>query len=131
MNTAGGFDQVFQRLRAIMSASAAGLIVVRDAPGDYYLDTPHLMKNGNRLFFGAVRTGKSYVSYHLMPVYVYPGLVDSLPPELVHRMHGKSCFNFKRVDEALFGQIARLTVQGLQKYREAGYLLGAALAEDR
>ena len=126
MSTASESDRIFARLRAILSASAAGLITVRDVPGDYCVDTPHVMKNGKRLFFGAVRTGKSYVSYHLMPVYVYPVLVDEISPQLKRRMHGKSCFNFKQVDEALFGQLARLTDRGLREYRQAGYLGEAA-----
>ena len=67
------------------------------------------MKNKQRVFFGAVRVGKSYVSFHLMPVYVFADLLAGLSPELKKHMHGKSCFNFKTVDEELFKELARLT----------------------
>lgn len=122
MNDTPEFDAVFSRLRAIMSGSAGELICVRDVTGDYYLDTPFFMKNKKRLFFGAVQTRRKYVSYHLMPVYVFPGLLDGISPELMRRMQGKSCFNFRVVDDGLFGQLARLTERGLESYREAGYL---------
>jgi len=105
-----------------MGESGDALICVRDVPGDYYLDTPHVMENKKRLFFGAVQTRKSYVSYHLMPVYVFPGLLDGMTPELAHRMQGKSCFNFRIPDDGLFEQLALLTERGLGKYREAGYV---------
>jgi hypothetical protein len=72
------------------------------------------------MFFGAVQTKKNYVSYHLMPVYVYPDLLDGISPELRRRMQGKSCFNFSRVDETLVAELARLTERGLQRYREHG-----------
>lgn len=116
------FDEVFSRLREIMSGSAGDLVCTRDVPGDYYLDTHFLMKNKKRLFFGAVQTRKKYVSYHLMPVYVFPRLLDGISPELMRRMQGKSCFNFRFVDDGLFGQLARLTEVGLEQYREAGYV---------
>jgi hypothetical protein len=46
-----------------------------------------------------VRKGKSYVSFHLIPVYMFPDLLKGLSPALEKRMQGKSCFNFKTVRE--------------------------------
>ena len=67
------------------------------------------MKNKHRLFFAAVRMGKAYVSFHLMPVYACRDLEESISPELKKHMQGKSCFNFKAVDEKLFKELAKLT----------------------
>ena len=47
------------------------------------------------MFFGAVVTGKAYVSYHLMPLYTCPWLVKTVSADLKKRMQGKSCFNFR------------------------------------
>jgi len=98
------------------------LLVQSDEPGKLYIDTHHMMKNGKPLFFGAVQTTKNYVSYHLMPVYVNPGLLDSLSPAMRRRMQGKSCFNFKVIDEALFEELADLTKKGFDDYRVRGFL---------
>ena len=38
------------------------------------------------------------------------------------RMQGKACFNFKAVDETLFGELDRLTGDGLKAFEAAGYL---------
>jgi hypothetical protein len=38
------------------------------------------------------------------------------------RMQGKSCFNFKRPDEALFKELDHMTVHGFPAFRKAGYL---------
>ena len=62
--------------------------------------------------FGAVRKGKAYVSYHLFPLYTCPELKKEIPPALAKRMQGKTCFNFSDVDEALFGELAKLTQRG-------------------
>jgi hypothetical protein len=53
------------------------------------------------LFFGAVMRFKSYVSYHLTPLYVCPEMAKTVSSALKKRMQGKSCFNFHAADEAL------------------------------
>lgn len=116
-------DDVFDALRAIMAPYARSLDVKHDEPGNFYLDTRHVMKNNKPLFFGAVAIKKSYVSYHLMPVYENPKLLSDLSPELNKRMQGKSCFNFKSADETLFGELAELTERGYRHYQASGFVV--------
>lgn len=71
---------VFTRLRAILQPYADRLIVTSDTEDNYYLDTAHIMPNGKPLFFAAVRRGKAYVSYYLMPVYAFPELLGQASP---------------------------------------------------
>ena len=47
------------------------------------------------MWFGAVKIGKAYVSYHLMPLYMNEPLARTVSPQLKKHMQGKSCFNFK------------------------------------
>ncbi len=116
------FKQVFDRLRGILNEHAGDLVCEKDKSDDYYLNTKHVMKNKKPLFFGAVQIKKNYVSYHLMPVYVYPELLKNMSPELKRRMQGKSCFNFKSVDSGSFEELAALTEAGYEKYKSAGYV---------
>src|SRR6185503_11623290 len=97
---------------------AAKMLVVHDTDTNYYLDTHRVMKNKHRLFFGAVRIGKAYVSFHLMPVYASSELSQSISPELKKRMQGKSCFNFKTSDQKLFKELAQLTKAGFEKFND-------------
>lgn len=53
---------------------------------------------------------KSYVAYHLMPLYAHPGLADGLSSALTKRRQGKTCFNFKTVDPSHFAELAELTI---------------------
>jgi hypothetical protein len=115
-------DAVYARLRAILEPYAAKLDIKADTDAELYVDTRHRMKNGKRLFFGAVQLKKRYVTYHLMPVYTDPGLLDGTSEGLKARMQGKSCFNFTQVDDALFAELAALTEAGFVRYREAGFL---------
>jgi len=41
-----------------------------------------------------------------------------MSPELKRRMQGKSCFNFKTVDEKLFKELAKLTKAGAKRFSD-------------
>jgi hypothetical protein len=94
----------------------------KDDETELYIDTRHIQKNKKPLFFGAVQVKKSYVSFHLMPVYVKPELLASISPELKARMQGKSCFNFSAVEPALIKELAALTKASFASYEEQGFV---------
>jgi hypothetical protein len=116
------FDPVFARLREVLAKHSAGLAVSEDAPGRYCLSGGLHPKHKQPMAIAWVEVGKAYVSYHLMPVYGYPKLLDNYSKALKARMQGKSCFNFKAVDDGLFEELDRLTAQSLAVFAKAGYL---------
>src|SRR6266849_8138454 len=118
------FNQVFHRLKAILKPYAKKMVVVQDTPSCYYLDTRYIMKNKKPLCFGAVRLGKNYVSFNLMSVYASPDLLKGMSPELKKRMQGKSCFNFKEVDEKLFQELDKLTKAGAARFSSEKFIDG-------
>jgi hypothetical protein len=115
-------DAVFADLRAIMAPYAAKLDAKKNDAVELYVDTWHIQKNQKPVFFGAVQIKKSYVSYHLMPVYVKPELLATVSPELRACMQGKSCFNFKASDPRLFEELTALTQAGYASYQEQGFV---------
>ena len=115
--TSDEFGRVFTRLRAILETHARDLKVKHDTDRDYYVESSKPFR-GRDLFFGGVRRGKSYVSYHLFPVYMMPALLSSASPELRARMQGKSCFNFTQVDDSLLNELAALTRRGFDALRD-------------
>ena len=88
--------------------------------GNLFLETPPSTAYPSGLFFGAVKIGKRYVSFHLMPVYVHSDLLQGISPELRKRMQGKSCFNFTRQDDALFAELETLTAAGFARFQDDG-----------
>jgi len=125
------FETVFVRLRRILQKQADTLSVGRDEAEYYGLEaTPGPATV--RAWGGKMKTptmavawvhiGKAYVSYHLMPVYVDATLVAGMSKDLRSHMQGKTCFNFKRNDEALFEELEQLTVQSVAAFRKAGFI---------
>ena len=113
---------VFDALKALLLPFDEKMERVTDEPQHYYLNTRHIMKNNKPLFFAAIKVNKRYVSFHLMPVYVFPELLNDTSPQLKARMQGKSCFNFKQVDPHLFSELGHLVEAGANAYKKAGYL---------
>lgn len=105
------FETVHAALRAIMLTSAGDQSVTRDEPGDLIVRTRAPNATGQPGWFGTVTIRKSYVAYHLMPLYGAPHLADDLSAGLQKRRQGKTCFNFTRVDDALFAELADLTAR--------------------
>ena len=114
------FATVFAALRAILAAHKDRLKITQDTAVGFSTDALRLRYKGNPVMFGAVRIGKNYVSFHLMPVYMNPRLQQTISPELKKRMQGKACFNFKTVDKALFKELGALTKRGYQRFKKEG-----------
>ncbi len=105
------FQVVFDQLKQIVQKSAAGtkLAVIDDFPGNYSLTAGYSERFKKDLWFGGVRSGKSYVSLHLMPVYMNPKMLDGASEELRSRMQGKSCFNFRTpLEPAMLREVSDL-----------------------
>ncbi len=111
---------VYLRLRGLMADAVDGLPVTADGDDGFSVDTGRHRADGYAYQFGAVRTGARGVSYHLLPVYYWPDLLDDVSPELRRRMQGKSCFTFTRVDEPLLDELADLTRRGAERLATSG-----------
>jgi hypothetical protein len=108
------FATIFAALKSVMAEQESGLAVRKDTPTEYSLVTKHAspfpQHKGQPMWFGAVKLGKAYVSFHLMPLYMSPTLEKEISPALKKRMQGKTCFNFKTLPDAeLIADLKRLT----------------------
>lgn len=111
---------VFEILKDILKPYEKQLQVVYDKPDNYYLHTPPSDKNKKGEFFGAVQIKKSYVAFHLMPIYYNPDLLTGISHELKNKMQGKSCFNFTSGQKGLFNELAALTKTSFDDYKAKG-----------
>lgn len=114
------FPAVFAGLKQNLEPYAASLTVMGDDEDRYSLDAPPSTAYPDGLFFGSVVINKNYVSFHLMPVYVFPDLLDGISAPLRKRMQGKSCFNFTKLDDELTSELAELTGRGFARYQGEG-----------
>ena len=115
------FETLFDRIRAMFRKHEPSCVLRCDEPDRYYLDTHEVRaKDGYRTMFGGVEIKKNYVSAHLMPVYIHPDLLERAGEALRKRMQGKSCFNFKRIDEAQLADLEALIDSGAERFSAEG-----------
>ena len=112
------FAEVFQELKTILAPYESKLTVVKNTASAYYLTTNTIGPNKHPIWFGGTQIGKAYVSFHLIPVYTVPKLQAGMSPALRKRMQGKSCFNFKTADKALFKELKALTKAGYAEFKK-------------
>jgi hypothetical protein len=134
------FESIFVRLRKILEKHSAALAVKSNSPTHYSLigsvGPAALRAWGGKLNkpvipVAWVQVGNAYVSYHLMGIYGNTRLRDSMSKELKARMQGKTCFNFKVVDEKLFQELDKVTAQSIAAFRKAGYIAEQESTPDR
>ncbi len=111
---------LYAQLRQLMLRGAASMTVAKDEPGalELHAPWPNPRKPKEPMWFGAVKSGKAYVSYHLMPLYTDPRLADSVPEPLRRRMQGKTCFNFKAADGEQLAELGTLTARCASAYEK-------------
>jgi hypothetical protein len=112
------FEETFELLRKIFKPLEKDLAIKFDEPGKYYLISKKLNEKKQEIWFGGVEIKKNYVSFHLVPLYFFPELLDGIPPELKKRLTGKACFNFKKPDEALFKDLENLTKASFEFFKQ-------------
>lgn len=114
------FQDVFEQLKAVLRPYQNQLVLKADQPGRYYLNLHYIRKDGYQGAFGGVEIKKNYVSFHLMPVYGYPELLEGISPQLKKRMQGKSCFNFRSLSQEQLGELLELTRRGFERFKAEG-----------
>jgi hypothetical protein len=112
------FPAVFKELKKILLPYAPKLTVTADTTQAYSLEGAYSEQWKRNLFFGSVQIKKNYVSFYLMPVYMFPELLKDISPALKKRMQGKSCFNFKKVEPELFNELASLTRKSVDHFKK-------------
>lgn len=118
INQRKDFPETFNSLKSLLKKYENSLRVIADKNDNFSLNAGFDDKRKADIYFGAVQIKKNYVSYHLMPIYINPKLLDGISSELKKKMQGKSCFNFKVIDKSLLADLAELTKKGFEFYKK-------------
>jgi len=108
----------FTTLRGVLKKHATKLLVTSDTPTDFVVAHPaRTDRSGRPLFVAAVQVRKRYVSYHLLPIYMMPALLNNVSPDLRKRLQGKGCFNFTAITPAQQRELSKLTGSGITGFK--------------
>ena len=85
------FVNAFAALKPVLASQSKRLAVKTDTAQEYTLVTksasPFPQHKGQPMWFGSVRLGKAYVSFHLMGIYGNQKAREGMSQELAHWNH--------------------------------------------
>jgi hypothetical protein len=124
---ASDFELAFDQLKRVFASHLRRLAISEDTASVYSVTcrapSPFPQHKGHPMWFGSVRKGKAYVSFHLMPLYMNPPLMNTISPGLKKRMQGKTCFNFKAAPELqLLKELEQLVKAAMKDWAAKRYL---------
>jgi hypothetical protein len=120
-------ESVFTDLRAILERQRGTLAISDDSGRKFELEAPvgpaTLKAWGGKARRPTIpvawaEIGKSYVSFHLMPL---NGMPRTMSGALEARRQGKACFNSSKSEPALFTELEELTARPIGAFREFGF----------
>ncbi|MGO8935249.1 MAG: hypothetical protein ACLPLZ_01525 [Terracidiphilus sp.] len=124
---ASDFELAFDQLKRVFASHLRQLAIREDTASVYSVTcrapSPFPQHKGHPMWFGSVRMGKAYVSFHLMPLYMNPPLLKAVSPGLKKRMQGKTCFNFRAAPEPqLLKELRQLVNAAMKDWASKGHL---------
>jgi hypothetical protein len=118
------FDIIFTEVKKKLNKYAGKMTVTKDHEKAYELTIDKPITLAGRtyptLFFAAGMMHKGHVGFYFFPIYTHPQSFANIPPELKKTLKGKSCFNIKKWDDTLAGQVEDLLKEGFEFYKKQG-----------
>lgn len=94
---------------------------VTEKSAEYFYANSRLTDDKNKpIFFAMIKAKADQTTFHFMPLYCFPYLLDSISDDLRKQLKGKSCFNFKQINEPLSDELSALLKQGVAAFIDAG-----------
>ena len=113
------FDLAFRGLRKVLKPYDKKLRIIKDDLNGYMSESKSIRYQWKPVMFDSI-TSKSYVAFHLFPVYMFPDLLKGISPELKKHMQGKACWNFKKAEGKLFAELEELVNASFRRFAELG-----------
>ena len=120
--------EIFEKIKSIMLQQSPPMVVSKDDENNFELIGNKPVPYGSTkkivpgMFFVSVLLNKTMVSLHFFPMYLNNELYESLVPNMIKLLKGKTCFNIKDVKEINEKELNALLKKGVNVWREMGYL---------
>ncbi len=115
------FKEIFARIKKQMLPYSKKMDVRVDKDSVYHLyiikDIELAGRKYKEIYFGGVLVQKTMVAFYFFPIYSHP-TAFVIPAPIKKNLKGKSCFNFKKLDDVQEKAIAALLKEGLDLYKK-------------
>ncbi len=121
------FEEIFNRLKQVMEKLTPPFTAANSTKTKYELyskrkDMDVMGKKVNELYFSSIIIQKNFVGFYYFPLYVKPEIKNSLKPELLKLLKGKTCFHIMKPDGLIIEEIEKLLKSGLDYYKKMNWI---------
>jgi hypothetical protein len=74
------------------------------------------------MYFASALIRKDNVSFYFFPIYGAPKEFEKLAPAAMKCLDGKTCFHFKKEEQAVEKEIRALMKKGIEAYKKQGWV---------
>jgi hypothetical protein len=115
------FAKIFTRIKKLLLPYGKKMDTRVNKEGNYQLYIIKEIELAGRKFkecyFGGIVVQKTMVAFYFFPIYTHPEAFV-IPAEIKKNLKGKSCFNFKKLDESQEKAIGQLLNDGFTFYQK-------------
>lgn len=74
------------------------------------------------MYFSSVVARKDMVSFYFFPLYYQEKSFEKTIPTLIKNLKGKTCFNFKKIEQVNTRELNAMLKKGMQAWKKNGYM---------
>lgn len=119
---------IFETLKRALEKCAPPMAVSKDKEGVYELMGNKPVPYGSKkkivpgMYFSSVVARKDMVSFYFFPLYYLKKDYQDLIPTLIKSLKGKTCFNFKKMEQLNAKELDIMLKKGVQAWKKSGYM---------
>jgi len=119
------FPEIFARIKKQLAPYGKKMDVRVNKEDSYQLyiikDIELAGRSFKECYFGGAVIQKTMVAFYFFPIYSHPGQLE-IPDPIKKNLKGKSCFNFKKLDNEQEKAIGVLLQEGAALYKNIHFL---------
>jgi|SRR5436190_16300300 len=121
-------NAILEKLKEVLRKQAPPMVLHRDGPNGIELIGNKPVPYGSKkviipgMFFSAAIIRKDMVSFHFFPIYYKQEEFESLIPNTIKYLKGKTCFNFRKPEQVNEKEINAMLKKGVQVWKKLGYV---------
>lgn len=119
------FLTIFNALKTLLKKYEKDLSVKGNSEDKYHLYSSKAVEAFGKkrgMYFAGIVIRKNYVVLYFMPVYTHTKLRKKVDPELIKKLKGGSCFQFKDLDSTMAKKLEKMLKIGFDCYKKVGWL---------
>ena len=121
-------EKIFSVLKKVMEDHCPPLVVKRKGKKGFEVignvPTPYGYKKEMvpGMYFASAVVRKDNVSVYFFCCYTHPKEVEKLTPTVMKCLDGKTCFHFKKEEQAVEKELRAMFKKGIDVYRKQGWV---------